>query len=244
MVNLLIKAGWQPTFDAQGTSQYGWSASRLNTTIYESLTLYYDHFYWSGLLALASTSLALSAAIALSAIANGAWRRTAVNLLALTLIAAPGPLVGMVIISAMNRSSPVWLGQLYDNTLLAPILAQQFRLFPMAWLLSQAILAGLSARVWEQATLDGLSSWQKLIRIIAPQTWRLWIVAALILIVLSVGELSCSILVLPPGVTTLSMRRFEMLHFGMRHQDSGLCGLLLMLGWLVAVLSWKTLKDR
>ncbi|MEZ6080107.1 MAG: hypothetical protein R3C56_31860 [Pirellulaceae bacterium] len=109
--------------------------------------------------------------------------------------------------------------------------------------MSQAIVAGISPRIWEQAAVDGLTGMQKLVRIIAL-TWRQWLVAVLILAVMSVGELSCSILVLPPGVATLSMRMFEMLHFGMRHQDSGLCGLLLVLGWLVALLSWKTLKDR
>ncbi|MCC7337662.1 MAG: iron ABC transporter permease [Pirellulaceae bacterium] len=244
IVNLIIKAGWQPTLDVQGHSQYGWSVSRFSTTIYESLTLYYEHFYWSSMLALGATAVALTAATALSAVAGRGHLRTAVNLLALSMVAVPGPLAGILIISIMNRNSPAWLGHLYDNTLTAPILAQQFRLFPLAWLLSQAIVAGISPRAWEQAAVDGLTGMQKLVRIIAPHTWQQWLVAVLILVVMSVGELSCSILVLPPGVATLSMRMFEMLHFGMRHQDSGLCGLLLVLGWLVALLSWKTLKDR
>ncbi|MEO8269902.1 MAG: hypothetical protein ABI557_09280, partial [Aureliella sp.] len=244
IANLIIKAGWQPTLNAHGHSQYGWSASRLSTTIYESLTLYYDHFYWSTMLAIGSTTLALTAATLLSALAGSGRVKMTVYLLALTMVAVPGPLAGILIISLMNRNDPAWLGLLYDSTLAAPILAQQFRLFPLAWLLCQAILAGISPRVWEQAAVDGLTQMQKLVRVIGPQTWQQWLVAALILAVMSVGELSCSILVLPPGVATLSMRMFEMLHFGMRHQDSGLCGLLLLLGWLVALLSWKTLKDR
>ena len=196
------------------------------------------------MLALGSTAVALTAATVLNAVAGRGHLRTAVNLLALSMVAVPGPLVGILIIAVMNRDSPACLGYLYDNTLTAPILAQQFRLFPLAWLLSQAILAANSPRVWEQAAVDGLTRVQKLVRIIAPHTWQQWLVASLILVVMSIGELSCSILVLPPGVATLSMRMFEMLHFGMRHQDSGLCGLLLVLGWLVALLSWKTLKDR
>lgn len=244
IVNLIIKAGWQPTIDAHGHSLYGWGISRFSTTIYESITLYYDPFYWSTMLALGSTAVALTAATVLNAVAGRGHLRTAVNLLALSMVAVPGPLVGILIIAVMNRDSPACLGYLYDNTLTAPILAQQFRLFPLAWLLSQAILAANSPRVWEQAAVDGLTRVQKLVRIIAPHTWQQWLVASLILVVMSIGELSCSILVLPPGVATLSMRMFEMLHFGMRHQDSGLCGLLLVLGWLVALLSWKTLKDR
>ena len=244
IVNLIVKAGWQPLLDEHRRSRYGWSVSRLTTTIYESLTLYHDHFYWSFMLALGSTAMALVAATFLSAVAVRGRRRMVVNLLALTMLAVPGPLAGILIITIMNHNDPAWLGLLYDSTLAAPILAQQFRLFPLAWLLSQVILASISPRVWEQAAVDGLTRNQKLVRIVAPQTWQHWLIAALILAVMSVGELSCSILVLPPGVTTISMRLFEMLHFGMRHQDSGLCGLLLLLGWLVALLSWKTLKDR
>lgn len=168
----------------------------------------------------------------------------AVNAVALLLLAVPGPMVGMLIIALLNRSQPAWIGWLYDTTLAAPLLAQQFRLFPLAWLLTLGIFGSISPRIQQQASLEGLSKFQWARCVLWPQTWRLWSVALLMLFALSVGELSCTILVLPPGVTTLSMRIFEMLHFGMRHQDSGLCGLLILLGWGVAVSAWKTLSDR
>lgn len=244
MINLLIKAGWQPRSDAQGQTHYGWSSTRLLTTGQEALTQYVPELSWSALLAICSTTLALSTAATLSLWLTSNGTRTVVSVIALLMIAVPGPLVGMMIIALLNRSSPAWLGILYDTTLAAPTLAQQFRLFPLAWLLSQSIHRSISDRVWQQATLEGLSRAQFVIRVLWPQTWKLWITSALILAVVSIGELSCSILVLPPGVTTLSMRLFEMLHFGMRHQDSGLCGLLIVFGWLVSLISWKTLTER
>ncbi|MCR9295977.1 MAG: hypothetical protein NXI32_24950, partial [bacterium] len=104
--------------------------------------------------------------------------------------------------------------------------------------------ASISQSNWRLAKLDGLGSWEIASYIILPQFGRSLLAAWLLLFVLSFGELSCSILVLPPGVTTVSMRLFEMLHFGMRHQDSGLCGVLILLGWVVSFALWKTLKDR
>lgn len=243
-VNLLIKAGWQPSVDATGRTRYGWSLARLLTTAYESLTLYVDEVKWSMLLAGGAAGAALTVAGALIVLTGRGWQRLAVSSLALLMIAVPGPLAGMLVIALMNRSWPSWLGVLYDTTLTAPIIAQQFRLFPLAWLLSLSIRSSVSGQVWQQAAMEGLNRTQLFSRVLWPQTWKLWLLASLILVVTSLGELSCSILVLPPGVTTLSMRLFEMLHFGMRHQDSGLCGLLMVLGWLVALVSWKTLTDR
>ncbi len=244
MINLLIKAGWKPYVDTLGLTHYGWSAGRLLTTVRESLTLYSAEFYWSAMLAGCSTLMALGLATICRLCSRSRVAQIAVSLLALVMLAVPGPLVGMLIIALMNRSQPAWLGTLYDTTLAAPMLAQQFRLFPLSWLLSLTILGSVSTQTWEQAELDGLRGMPLFSKIVWPQTWSRWLIAAMILVVLSIGELSCSILVLPPGVTTLSMRLFEMLHFGMRHQDSGLCGVLIVLGWLISLASWKTLSER
>lgn len=244
LLNLFIKAGWQPKLTLDGQATYGWSVQRLGLTVYESLTLYREEMWWSGLLGILSSSLALCLASSLGFVLTAPRGRVVVSAVALLLLAVPGPMVGMLIIAGLNRSQPAWLGWLYDTTLAAPLLAQQFRLFPLAWLLALGIFGSISPRVQRQARLEGLSKFQWARCVVWPQTWRLWSVALLMLFAISVGELSCTILVLPPGVTTLSMRIFEMLHFGMRHQDSGLCGLLILLGWGVAVSAWKTLNDR
>ncbi|MCA9131596.1 MAG: ABC transporter permease subunit [Planctomycetales bacterium] len=244
MVNLLIKAGWQPWVDKAGKVHYAWQLGRLLTTLQESCVLFAAEFYWSGLLALSSTALALGLAIAGHSLARSNIARRVLVALMLILVAVPGPLVGMLTIHLLNRGQPVWLGRLYDQTLAAPVFAQQFRLLPLAWLLVATILDSISPRAWEQARMDGLRGVACVRRVILPQTWSLWGAACLLLAVTSVGELSSTILVLPPGVTTVSMRLFEMLHFGMRHQDSGLCCMLLLLGWSVSLVWWKTLRER
>ncbi|MDX1927341.1 MAG: ABC transporter permease subunit [Pirellulaceae bacterium] len=241
IANLIVKAGWQPYIDADSVTRYGWSLGRFLVTLRESLTLFLPEFYWSAVLAVTAASVAILSAAGLVKLAGQGWLRWIVGGLMLALIGTPGALVGMLCISLMNRSEPAILGQMYDQTLAAPVLAQQFRLLPLAWLFVQGIVASIDQRSWELAKLEGLSRWQRIRTLVLPQTGSLWLVAWLILMLVSVGELSTTILVLPPGVTTLSMRLFEMLHFGMRHQDSGLCLVLVLLGWIAAFACWKTL---
>jgi ABC-type Fe3+ transport system permease subunit len=162
----------------------------------------------------------------------------------LLLIAMPGPLVANLISRVFLSARLPGLAWLYDHSLVAPILAQQTRLLPLAWLLAGGILATISARTWEMAEIDSLSMWTRWWAVIWRPTWRLWLVAWLLLAATSAGELSTHLLLLPPGVTTVAQRLFEFLHFGMRYQDSGLCLALVLLGWLVAIVVWNTRSGR
>ncbi len=243
LVGLAAKAGWMPFVDENGMTNYGWSMRRFMTTCYGSATLFTSEFGWSAAIALLSASLALGTTLLLH------WflRRRGMlagHIVMLAIISVPGPLVGLFVIWLLNRSQPFWLGWLYDRTLAGPVLAQQFRLLPLAWLLSFAIFKSISQATREQAQIDGLKGLAWVRTVVLPTTKGMWVAAWVLLAVLSVGELSCSILVLPPGVTTVSMRLFEMLHFGMRHQDSGLCGLLVAVGWAASFVFWNTLSDR
>ncbi|RMF43497.1 MAG: iron ABC transporter permease [Planctomycetota bacterium] len=243
LVSLVVKAGWQPVVVDGQPVRYGWSLVRLLTTLRETLVLFTPEYYWSALLAVTSTAVAVGSAVTLYALCPPRMRQW-LGLAILMLLAVPGPLVGLLITTGLNRSSPAILGWLYDSTLAAPVLAQQFRLLPIGWIFVVAITSVVGRAVFEQARVDGLTRWELATRVVWPMTWRQWLGAAVCLMIFSVGELSCTILVLPPGVTTVSMRLFEMLHFGMRHQDSGLCGVLVVLGWMAAAVVGKTLSGR
>lgn len=247
MVNLAIKAGWTPLVDQETTIGFTWTGHRFFQTMQESLTMFRSEFYWSLTLAIASSAVALTVSTALywitsksvasgfhSHVTNQATApRKVIHILMILLVAIPGPMVSTLITRVLNQ--PGFLGDLYYKTLTAPIVAQQFRLLPLAWLLICGLMATISTRSWELALTDGLSRRQILKTVIVPQVWRRLLMASVLLGLMSVGELSCTIGVLPPGVTTTSMRLFEILHFGMRHQDSALCGLVVALGWLAAI---------
>ncbi|MEM8717130.1 MAG: hypothetical protein AAGE92_15390, partial [Cyanobacteria bacterium P01_G01_bin.4] len=168
ILSLLIKAGWQPFTTEDGSTAYSWTTSRAITTAQESLTLFVPEFKWTVLLALSSctTALGLAALLRLvlsmlpsSGSENGglkAWAERLIHLAMLFLIATPGPLVGMLVIWLLNRNTPALFGYLYDHTLTAPVLAQQFRLLPIAWFLTVVACATISRESREQAKLDGM----------------------------------------------------------------------------------------
>jgi iron(III) transport system permease protein len=251
ILNIFMKSGWTPLTDGQQVIGHSWTIRRFLQTVVESLTLFQSEFYWSILLSLGSMSVALTISCLLrwmtrdrsvADATNGSLgsSRTLVHVLMLLLVATPGPLVGVLMTLLLNRPGPV--GTLYTTTLIAPILAQQFRLLPLAWLMICGLVASIPRQTWELSRADRLSAWLRLKTVLIPSLWKRFSVAAVILVLVSLGELSCSMGVLPPGVTTISMRLFEILHFGMRHQDSGLCGVLIVMGWLAAILMQRATR--
>lgn len=66
-------------------------------------------------------------------------------------------------------------------------------------------------------------------------TLAAWLLAA----VVAIGDLSASILTVPPGVPLLSVRIFTLLHYGVEDQVAGICLALSAgfagLGWLLAL---------
>ena len=244
-LNLLIKAGWQSQLDQAGMMQHHWSLGRFIETVRETCTLFTSAFSWSATLAVSSASLALGMAAALRSDWISGRRdgvRQLLNWLCLVLIAMPGPLVASLTTQLfMNMPG---LGWFYDHTLLAPMLAQQTRLLPLAWLLVGGILSSISRQAWESAQVDQLSTWQRWRTLIWRPTRRLWLLAWLVLAAVSAGELSTHLLLLPASVTTVAQRLFELLHFGMRYQDSGLCLALVAIGWLVGIVVWNTRAGR
>jgi iron(III) transport system permease protein len=168
--------------------------------------------------------------------------RLTAGLLMFLALCVPGPMVGMLIIRLLNREF-AGFAFLYDYTVTGVVLAQMFRLAPVATGFLAFVSMSISSETRQQMQLDGLSLLGR-IRCLWPTLWRELVTLWGLLFVLSIGELSASILVLPPGVTTVSMRLFEMLHFGMRHQDSALCGVLVLLGGVAGLLVAKTLSAR
>jgi iron(III) transport system permease protein len=255
IINLVIKAGWTPRVADSSIQGHTWTARRFLQTAVESFSLFSNEFYWSIMLALASSVLAILVSASLYAMTSPyccrqstihqesfSNSRRLIHLTMLLMVALPGPLVGKLLTFVLNR--PGWLGDIYYTTLTAPLLAQQFRLLPLAWLMMCGLVASVGQRSWELAQSDGLRGWQLVQTLLRPALGPKIVLGWGLLMLMSVGELSCSMGVLPPGVTTTSMRLFEILHFGMRHQDSGLCGLLILLSWTATALVWWASRRR
>jgi len=228
LASLIIKAGWIATMK-EDVIQRSWSPWVVMESMVQSKS-FTNEIGWSLQLSFYTTVTA----IILGAIAVGCARRRwsawiAIGLAAF-LLAVPGPLVNLTVISLVDRSEPEWVGTLADRTLFAPILAQQSRCFPVVFALLWIANERYRKRNARQLQLDqGL-----------PFITRVWVgifamkkpilMSAVIAFFVSFADLSSYLLVQPPQVTTVAMRMFDLLHYGIKNRESGLALTLAMAG--------------
>lgn len=175
--------------------------------------IHWTEFGWSLLIGSLAALAAVAVGLPLAWRARHGGRRAWPALGVVGVFAAmPGPLVGLAIIGLLNRRDLPWLTALYDHSILAPWLAQTVRTLPVVVLVLWAAFRSVPREVLEMAALDGAGPMQQFVSIALPMRWAAVIVAWLVALVLALGELSASILVLPPGVTTVAQRMFGLLH--------------------------------
>jgi len=228
LASLVIKAGWVATMK-EDVIQRSWSPWVVMESMVQSKS-FTNEIAWSLQLSFYSTLTA----IILGAIAVGCtsrrWSAWIAIGLAAFLLAVPGPLVNLAVISLLDRREPEWLGALADRTLFAPILAQQTRCFPVVFALLWIASQRYRKRNARQLQLDlGL-----------PFITRVWVgvfamknpilMSAVIAFFVSFADLSTYLLVQPPQVTTVAMRMFDLLHYGIKNRESGLALTLAIVG--------------
>jgi iron(III) transport system permease protein len=67
-----------------------------------------------------------------------------------------------------------------------------------------------------------------------------WLVA----LAVATGDLAAGILVVPPGMETLSRRIFGLIHYGIEDQVAGICLAQVALFGLIAATAWMTVRRR
>jgi ABC-type Fe3+ transport system permease subunit len=160
-------------------------------------------------------------------------------------LAIPGPLVGAALIQMLNHDLPPeitfaggprksWLLLLYDETPLAPILAQTIRALPLVIMLLWYSFAALSDEVLAAAALDGLSPGRVFWKIAVPQRWRAIVAAWIAAFAIAAGDLAWAHLVTPPGLDLLQRRVFGLVHSGVEEQVAAI-SLVVMMAYAVLV---------
>lgn len=247
IASLAYQAGEQRV-QVQGEWQREWSATKLVRSVAAAP--------WQHRREL-TVSITLAVVVATSSVLIGgsiAWYGRRTPRLALTLIAiglaVPGPVVGLATIRFLNQpldSLIAPLGLLY-GTWFAPWLAQSVRIVPMAALILWPAAMSLSQEVLDAARADGAGPLARLFRIAVPMRWPAIGMAWLASFILSIGELSATSLVVPPGTPPLSVRLLSLLHYGVEDRVAAICLLLfamnLIAAWLVIWLySRKSRRD-
>ncbi|WP_145280809.1 ABC transporter permease [Pirellulimonas nuda] len=183
-----------------------------------------------------ATAAAVLGAVLAYALRSAAWRGAAGAAIALGL-AAPGVLIGIALVRVFNQpwDSPLWpLTWLYDHTSIAPWLAHVIKATPIAALVLWPAFGSAPSAVLEAAELDGASPWRRLFRVLLPMRPAALAAAWLAALAVSLTELPATILL--PGAQTLTVRLFNLLHYGVEDQAAGVCLFqMLLFGGLAAV---------
>ena len=228
ITNLIVKAGWIATMD-NGEIRRSWSAVVLIQSIVQSGT-FMNEIGWSIQLSLVSSALALVLGIVLAACVRSRWSNwLAIGLMAF-LLALPGPIINLIVIGIFDRSEPEWIGYLADRTLCGPILALQSRCLPIVF--GVLWLARNRYKEHHERSLQ--------LDLGLPYLTRIWIlfkamgsplaVALVVAFFVAFSDLASYLLVQPPQVTTVAMRMFDLLHYGIKNRESGLALTLVIAG--------------
>ena len=201
-----------------GEFERSWSAEKAASMIAHSPWEHRREWGWSltiGVLAAAATT---SIAVLLAWTAR--LRPGAIKPMAVMIaigMAVPAPLWGVWIIALLNHPADSLfapLTTLYDRTLLAPALAQVVRALPLVALWTWSQFMSVPQDLIEAARSEGAGPMALLFRIALPLRAPGAASAAGLALILALSELSATLLVVPPGVTTVSVRIFQLLHYG------------------------------
>jgi len=172
--------------------------------------------------------------------------------LALTI---PGPVVGAALIRLFNHDltprlplgdgiTKSWLLLLYDQTPLAPIVAQAIRALPLSILLLWHSFTTLDSDVLDAAALDGLSPARVFWKIALPQRWRAVVAVSIAAFAVAAGDLAWAHLVTPPGLDLLSRRVFGLVHSGVEEQVAAISLMNVIIYTVLAIAVSRLLRSR
>jgi iron(III) transport system permease protein len=126
------------------------------------------------------------------------------------LVAMPGPLVGIALVTLWNRSLPV---EVYGTGMMV-VLASVVRFLPFAAIIILAQLRRLDPLLLDAARILQRDWLQTTREVAIPLLLPGLLASAFLTFALAAGELGATLLVAPPGQATLTMRVFNLLHYG------------------------------
>ncbi len=246
IANLMVQAGLTVEPSEAGP-QRSWSVWKMATLVTGVPGRHASELGWSLMIALAASAAAtfLAALLAWPA-RHGDWRAMPALFATALGLAIPGPVLGILIIGALNRPEFGLLIWLYDRTIFAPWLAQTVKALPLGTLVLWYALRTVSRETLDSAASEGASHLVRFVRIALAARMPALGVVWLIGFVLAFGELGATLLVSPPGMTTLPVRIFGLLHYGVQDQLAALClAIVAMLAGSIGLigLAWRRFQQ-
>jgi iron(III) transport system permease protein len=134
-------------------------------------------------------------------------------------LAIPAPLTGIGLISVMQCLNI----SLLSDSAFFPALASITRFIPFAALILFACMKQINPDILHAGQVFGKNLWIIINRIYLPLLIPGLLAAAGVMLVFSVGELGATLLVLPPGSSTITIRVYNYLHYGGSASVAALC---------------------
>jgi iron(III) transport system permease protein len=236
IINLVYQAGLHVTL-MNDRRVREWSFTRVAIILADTPVAFLPELGWSLLLGQITALTGMLTALCLSTLGRTrAWVRGVAWSGAMLGLAVPGPILALGLSRMVNQPQVEVMRYLCDRTLFVAWLALSIRLFPIAFLLCDTAVRQLDPRLREIAIVEGAgwwrAQWHGVIRPLGDILGWLW----LLLLALAIGDLSVTILAVPPGVTTISIRVFNLVHYGVADQLAGLCLMTLAIFGLLAAL--------
>jgi iron(III) transport system permease protein len=235
--NLLYKAGVVVAQVGAGRVRT-WSGVKCLQTIVMAPVKCRRECFWSLTIGTLAATAATLAAVPLAwAARQSRWLGVAVTIVAIACVALPGSLLALAIIWLLNDPRVPWLNWLYDHSILGPWLALTFRALGPAVLVLWYAVRTIPREMLDSAATEGCGPLGQFWHIVLPQRRSALVVAWLIGLALALGDLTASALVVPPGVETLSIHIFNLVHYGVEDQVAGICLAQLIVFGLVAAVT-------
>lgn len=191
-------------------------------------------FYVAGLAALISLPIAVLLARHLF---SKVWLQWFVFLLP---VAIPASLIGVGYVSA-SRVNVIQGSLLMD---VMPALVGAARFLPLAVLVSIAQIRRVDILLFEAALVFQPSRWRRNFQVSLPVLIPGLLTAFATVFALTLGELGATLMVMPPGRTTLTMRIYNYLHYGASDAVAGLCLILMMIVFGIGVITSAVFTRR
>lgn len=188
---------------------------------------YFFSLFVSGAAALLSTAIAFP----LVFICHGTRWGAGLTGVALGGLFVPGAVTGIALVKVFNQ--PGFLGLIYNSPVIL-VIGQFLRYFPLSLLLLWVFLRAVPRQYEQMAVVDGASTKDVLLRVYLPICVKPFFISTIVVFLWCLGDLDTSLIICPPGTTTLPIRMFTMLHFGVYGDVAIAC--LMLVATIIAFL--------
>lgn len=226
-----------------------WSLAELASSLAAGAAEFRAELYWSAVIGATTVLVVLPLATLLAAGLSASRWTGVVWVAALALLAAiPGPLIGIGLVSLFDRLPAGPLADLADRSVLGPVMAAALRTLAWSTLLMWFAWRAIPRQQLEMARLDGAGLPARFVYVIGPQLRMAWMLAGLLVFGLASSELSATLLVASPGMPTVAVRLFGLIHAGARDKEAVLAllniAVSLLLGYGALVAGRRLLRTR